>query len=424
MAGDGVHLVPVLPGSITTAVGRSGWLEDWRLAAALLAVAAVVAAGWTVAAVRGRRAGRRPPHPLVRRVGLACLIAVLTLAGGGAAVNSYAGYAPDLPTLARSVPQLLGGGPAGGAPVLSGPAGAGSRPRLVALTLSDPGNRIPPGRTWVYLPAGYDDRANARHRYPVVYLIHGHPGGSYDWFGAARAARTATLMQQDRLVAPMILVGVDATGGTLADTECLNSTTGGPRLETFLTRTVVAAVDHRFRTLADPSGRAIGGASSGGYCALNLGLRHQDTFRVVLGFLPYGDPGGNAVQGMLGGDRSLASHNSPAEYARTIPLDPRLAVFVAAGRDDPATWATVRTVGEALAARGVYVGLHVDAGLGHTWREVRAEFPYALAFASAHLSSHPTRVVAAGTGVPPPLTQVLPSRRQPAGGVTARPGGG
>src|SRR5664280_2537066 len=44
----------------------------------------------------------------------------------------------------------------------------------------------------------------------------------------------------------------------------------------------VAAVDAQLRTVADRSHRAVGGMSAGGYCALNLGLRHRDTFAAIV----------------------------------------------------------------------------------------------------------------------------------------------
>ena len=382
-----VHLIPSLPDSVTSAVGRTGWLEDWRLAAALLAVATGLAAAWAVRAVLDRRAGRRHGHRLRRRVGLGGLVALLTLAGGGAAVNAYAGYAPDLTTLERTAPGLVGIRSTGGPVAGSALPDTGRYPaRLTTVETSDPSDRIPTTRAWVYLPPGYDDPANARSRYPVVYLVHGWPGTAYDWFGAGRAGRTAALMQREGLLRPMILVAPDASGGTVRDTECLDSTAGGPKLETYLTRTVVATVDRAFRTIPDRSARALGGVSSGGYCALNLGLRHQDVFSAVLAMMPYGDPGANATATMLGGDALLRRENSPAWYAGTIPLRYPQAVFAAAGRDDRLCIRTAERAVTVLGDRGDYVGLRINPGLGHDWREARFELPYALAFASARLA--------------------------------------
>jgi S-formylglutathione hydrolase FrmB len=394
MAAGKLHPVGPLPGSVTSVADRDGWLEDWRLAAALLTVAAVLAVGWTVVAVRAHRAGRRPRHPVLRRAGLGSLTAVVTLAGVLAALNSYAGYAPDVPSLVRQAPGLVGVRNAAGGPVdTSGLAGGGRYgPKLTSLVLSDPTDRIPPGRTWVYLPAGYSDPAQVHRRYPVVYLIHGWIGTSYDWFGGGRAAQIAALLQRNRLIQPMILVAPDASGGTMRDTECLDSTTGGPRIETFLTRTVVRVIDARFRTLAGRDDRAIGGMSAGGYCALNIGLRHQAEYGAILAMEPYGGPGGNAIHTMLGGNQALGRENSPSDYLRTLPLHYRQAVFLAAASND-ATRGDARMFGTILARRGDYASVSTLTRYGHTWREGRAELPYALRFAATVLRPPPPEPV-------------------------------
>jgi enterochelin esterase-like enzyme len=219
----------------------------------------------------------------------------------------------------------------------------------------------------------------------VVYLVHGWPGTSWDWFGAGRAGRTAAALQLAGLVQPMILVSVDAAGGTPRDTECLDSTRGGPRIQTFLSHALVTDVDRTFRTIPDRSGRAVGGVSSGGYCALNLGLRHQQVYGAILAMMPYGDPGANAVAFMLRGDAALARWNSPADYVGTVPLRHRQSVFLATGRHDRETYRTVQLMAAVLGRRGDYIGVRVNAGLGHNWREARYELPYALAFASSRL---------------------------------------
>jgi hypothetical protein len=386
MAAGELHPVGRLPSSVTAIADRDGWLDDWRLAAALLALAAALTIGWTVVAVRAHRTGRGPRHPVLRRAGLGGLTAIVTLAGVAAAVNSYAGYAPDVPSLVRQAPGLIGIRDTGGGRVDTSGLADASRygPRLTSLVLSDPADRIRRGRTWVYLPAGYTAPANAHHRYPVVYLIHGWIGSSYDWFGGGRAAQIAALLQREGLIQPMILIAPDASGGTVRDTECLDSTTGGPRIETFLTRTVVRVIDARFRTMARRADRAIGGLSAGGYCALNLGLRHQAEYGAILAMEPYGGPGGSAIRFMLGGNQALGRRNSPSDYLRTLPLRYRQAVFLGAASNDE-TRGDARVFGSILARRGDYVTVSTLTHYGHTWREGRAELPYALRFASTVL---------------------------------------
>ena len=43
----------------------------------------------------------------------------------------------------------------------------------------------------IYLPPGYDDPRLATMRYPVMYLLHGAPGGERDWVDGASANQTA-----------------------------------------------------------------------------------------------------------------------------------------------------------------------------------------------------------------------------------------
>ena len=399
MGPRGVHSIASLPPGLIRSVRHSGWLEDWRLAAGLVVLGLAVAVGWAVLAVRDRRAGRRRRHPILCRTGLAGLVTLLVLAGAGLGVNAYAGYAPDFTTLLRTTPDLLGGRSTGRPGQTMKLADTGPYPaELTTLVRSDPADRIPAGANWVYLPPGYTDPVNAHRRYPVVYLVHGWPGTPWDWFGAGRAGRTAATMQLERLIQPMILVSVNAGAGTPRDTECLDSTAGGPRIQTFLSSVLVADVDHAFRTIRRRVGRAVGGVSSGGYCALNLGLRHQQVFGAILAMMPYGDPGRNAVESMLGGDTALGRANSPADYVRTMRLRDHQAVFLATGRHDSGTYRTVQLMASVLGPRGDYVGVRINPGLGHNWREARDELPYALAFASAHFG--------------PPLAAAPGSRRQ------------
>lgn len=56
--------------------------------------------------------------------------------------------------------------------------------------------------------------------------------------------------------------------------------------------------------------------SSGGYGALNLGLRHQGTYSVILSMMPYGEPGA-VTRSLLGGSRKLWLANELAK-----PLHP------------------------------------------------------------------------------------------------------
>jgi S-formylglutathione hydrolase FrmB len=256
-------------------------------------------------------------------------------------------------------------------------------PRLRVAWLGAPALGVPRSPLLVYLPAGYGDPANAHRAYPVVYLLHGYPADQNGWFtpDGVPAALGAPG------VGPMIVVApnVNADPGHAHDTECLDAVRG-PKLETYVARTVVAYVDRTYRTVASRSGRALGGMSSGGFCALNVGLRHQDEFSVLLAQQPYGDPGRGPGRRLLGGAPALVLANSPAGYLPTVALRRPLAVFMDAPDGDAEVRANQVLLARLFRARGVPVTTRIVEGSGHGWAAARAGLPAALAFAAAHLT--------------------------------------
>jgi enterochelin esterase-like enzyme len=360
-----------VPAGLLHQVGRDGPLENPWLAAGLGALLPATVAVVVWHRRRRRATGPPPRHLWLRRGGLTAWLLVLATLSGLAGLNAYVGYVPTLPALFGELPAV------------GGPAARGGGSRVVSLEIGAPSLDVPPSRAYVYLPPGYDGPAEARRRYPVLYLLHGHPGGPIDWFRGAQVQRTMDAMLAAGLVQPMILVAPDASGGWLHDSEMLNQV-GGPQVESYLVGTVVHAIDSRFRTIADRAGRAIGGVSSGGYGALNLGLRHQDVYSVILSLMPYGTPGA-VTWTLLGGSRRLWLANSPADYIPTMRFRHPMAVELLAGDRDPEAKEADR-LARMLRARGQYAVFDEVHGATHTWRGARVETPYVLAFAAVHLA--------------------------------------
>jgi enterochelin esterase-like enzyme len=188
------------------------------------------------------------------------------------------------------------------------------------------------------------------------------------------------------------VVSPTAATSWASDSECLNAV-GGPQFETYLTRDVVGFIDRHYWTIPQASGRAIGGMSSGGYCALNLGLRHQDEFSLILAHEPYGTPGSSARWRLLGGSQALYQANSPIAYLPTMTFRHRLAVFLDAPANDRSSLSDTLRIAHELVARSQLVSLRVARGVGHTWLEARLELPYSLVFASQQWSARGARPV-------------------------------
>jgi enterochelin esterase-like enzyme len=354
-----------IPPSLLRQAGRAGPLESpWLVAG--LAVLLVASVALAIRRHR-RRAGSPWRGRWPGRAGLAAWLAALTTLTGLAGLNAYVGYIPTLPALLGQLPS----------------AGHTGSQVVRAVIVAPPALDIPPtSPALVYLPPGYDNPANARRRYPVVYLLHGYPGAPLDWFRAVPTQQLMDTMIADHLIPPMIVVAPNANGGWLHDSEMLNQV-HGPQTETYLTRTVVGYVDAHFRTVASRAGRAIGGMSSGGYGALNLGLRDQDVYSVILAEMPYGDPG-RAALALLGGSRALWAANAPDRYIPTMTFRHRMAVDLLTGPHDSQRREAAR-LARMLRARGQPAICTQVPGAGHTWRSAGQELPYALAFASRHL---------------------------------------
>ncbi|MEM9676359.1 MAG: alpha/beta hydrolase family protein [Bacteroidota bacterium] len=106
-------------------------------------------------------------------------------------------------------------------------------------------------------------------RFPVVYLLHGYSDDYSGWISKAPGV--------DQLADRHQLILVCPDGGY--DSWYLDSPVDdSSQYETHVAEEVVTYVDEHYRTVAQPSGRAITGLSMGGHGALFLAIRHLDTF--------------------------------------------------------------------------------------------------------------------------------------------------
>jgi predicted alpha/beta superfamily hydrolase len=138
----------------------------------------------------------------------------------------------------------------------------------------------------VYLPPGYE--ADEARRYPVLYLHDGQnlfDGTTAFIYGQYwHVGETADALIGERLVEPLVIVGINNTGERRID-EYTPTRDGRTRLGgradlygRFLVEELKPFIDARYRTLSGAHSTGLGGSSLGGLVSLHLGIKYPEVF--------------------------------------------------------------------------------------------------------------------------------------------------
>lgn len=345
---------------------------------ALILLLIVVAAGSLLAAGRGTR--------LALRVPAALLALLLPFLAGIAAVNAAFAYYRTWSDLAAGV---LGNDLSGvqGVQVHRAPPPApaavaelASRPgRLLRIALPGPVSGVN-GRTGlVYVPPEVADRRFDTSQLPIVELFHGTPGQPADYLNGLHVDTVMDQLRAARQVGPMILVMPDSNGGRSRGQECTNAV-AGVQDDTYLSIDVPRDVRSQLGLSTPARSSGLMGYSSGGYCAVNLALRHRLSFHAAAALDGYFSPlQAPYAAALFRGNRTAERANDPLVLARTGPRESLPAMFLASGSGDPADLAAARqflgVLGAAASAQ-----LVIEPGARHTFTAWRTSLPAALAW--------------------------------------------
>jgi enterochelin esterase-like enzyme len=351
-----------------------------------MAVAAVLALGltWDLGARRRVRYALRTATVLFCVVGTAATVAVW--ANRETEAYTTWGSLTGKPPVATQVAPAVAGAPADpagavaqpppSAPATGGPAGKSARSRIVTYQLAGQRSGLTL-ETHAYLPPGYDDPARAATRYPVIEALHGFPGSPTIWLGKLDAQVYLDTEITAGRMAPTVVLFPYQTPNPKLDTECTNLV-GGPQVETFLTQDLPADAVQRFRVRGDRNAWGVIGYSAGGFCALNLTLRHPERFAAGASLSGWAD------SGITIGDGSEHTHNNPVWRLKNLPQPP-VALLLATARDDAHVMRDIDRV-LAVAKAPVSVDTALVKSGGHTRPVWRALSPASFGWLSARLA--------------------------------------
>ena len=176
----------------------------------------------------------------------------------------------------------------------------------------------------IILPPDY--QSSPKKRYPVIFLLHGGHGSEKDWVEKIGILPVLENLYRSQSLPPSIVVTPDGNDNRAYrfgsyDPNYYDGPNGN--VGTLIGAELPTLLKVQYRTWSNPQLWAIGGLSSGGWGALNIGLRHLDQFCIFFSEIGY------FVD-------SSGSQNSPTLYVRSFPTSNlnNIHVYMDAGVDD------------------------------------------------------------------------------------------
>ncbi|MEI1374663.1 alpha/beta hydrolase-fold protein [Nostoc sp. UHCC 0926] len=222
----------------------------------------------------------------------------------------------------------------------------------------------------VSLPPGYGQ--NPKQSYPVIFLLHGGHGNPTDWFiqNKGQALKTVEQLYTKGKLPPSIIItpdGNDKRGSSrYRDPEYIDGPNG--KVSTAVGDELVKVVQSRYRTLTNPDFWAIGGLSSGGWGAINVGLHNPDHFSILFSHSGYFQDKSGPI-------------NSPITYIKTIPpqAKKRLRIYLDSGKSDIEEIDQAEKFAKVLNELKIYNRFRQFPG-SHTWKYWREHLADSLTF--------------------------------------------
>jgi enterochelin esterase-like enzyme len=344
-------------------VSLTGAVFLWTMILATLAAFAWSILTWNKGAGTGWWA-------ILRRIGRQLTVTVLVVLTLGAGLNRqydwYANWSDLGSAFSNSAPtadvQVAGAAPsaaAAGHLASSGDAVTGNQTGGVLHPAASLGLRVDPGRqgqyktftvpgpisghsgpVTIWFPSDYGSQAQSRHRFPVIEAFHGIPGSplqltsKYVNIGATLSDQVAA----GHLRAAIVVMPDYTPQGI--DTECVNGTGNGPRMEDWLTKDIPEWINAHIRVDRDRGSWATLGFSGGAWCAAMSAMLHPETYAAGVSLDGYFQPTFERPYIPFSAGSAEAQRYDMVRLAHTAP--PRVALWILTSKTDALSYDTAR----------------------------------------------------------------------------------
>lgn len=272
------------------------------------------------------------------------------------------------------------------------------RGTLLSMWIPGASSGVRTTRALIYLPSVYGNPAYADRVFPVVELFSGFYGSPWSW---VRALHIATVLDQaiaSGTSVPFIAVIPMINVAYPRDTECVN-VVSGPQVETYLTVDVRAAVEAQVRADPLPGAWATLGYSTGGYCAVNLAMRHPDMFTAAASLAGYNAAAHDVTTGSLFHGEPVPAEQNNDIWRATHIHDLGLHLLLVSTKQDRSAYLAGRALAAAAKPPLSVWTLTLPRG-GHNASVWDAELPSALGWLSRWVSGPLTPVPAVDGQLP------------------------
>ena len=161
-------------------------------------------------------------------------------------------------------------------------------------------------RLTVYTPYGYEAKANAKKKYPVLYLLHGAGGDEEAWSSMGRAAQILDNLIEQGKAQPMIVVmpngnpnqqAAQTIGLKTSDINFRDPAYANAYVRS-LCEEIVPFIEREFRVNAKPESRAIAGLSMGGGHTISASTLYPAMFDYICPLSAAGSANDEQIQAL------------------------------------------------------------------------------------------------------------------------------